>query len=486
MLNRRQVLGSLLGLGAVGCGLDLARRWSDPPNVLLIIGDDLAPHLGCYGEVGVQTPNIDALASESVLFEQARAPVALCTPSRCCFLSGLRPDTTGVYTLTERKGPPPPQVLTLPRFLHDQGYRTLSLGKVFHQGFAHDPRAWSEEPWDPGNHMYDYLDPASLRVPERSKKGSKGDRVRGPTGESPDVPDESYGDGKILLRAIEELKRPQPRPFFMAVGFHRPHMPYSVPRRYWDLYDPDAFVLPEHRSPPRGVPSVAVPSQRMTAYTDMPQDGSRTDESLRRLLHGYRASISYMDALLGRLMDTLHSRKFADDTMVILLGDHGMHLGANGLWSKLSNYDVALHAPLVVRMPGGAHGGRRVKPLVELVDIFPTIAEVTGLRPPENLEGDSLVPLMASDQAPWKSAVFWQYLRRGVMSRSIRTERWRYTRYTRQKDGKNMGRELYDHASDPFEEHNLARRKAQPPILAELDARLDLGWQGARPAPGPS
>ncbi len=479
MLNRRQLIGALAAFGTTAYGGGLShRRRARRPNVLMIILDDLRPQLGCYGLSHVVSPNIDALARDGVLFERARAQVALCTPSRGCFLSGLRPDTTGVYELKDRLMERAPQAMSMPRYFRQNGYRTIALGKVFHHGILEDAEAWSEPPRDDVKHMDDYLDPASLEIVRRSKRHRGGDGRRGPSGEAPDVPDEAYGDGQIVAQALAELSRPQAGPLFLAVGLHRPHMPFNVPRRYWDLYDPASLPLPEPRTLPKGCPSIAAPNHKSGGYTDMPLDGTRSEADLRRLLHGYHAAVSYADALVGQLMDGLDASGLGRDTVVALLGDHGMHLGDHGLWGKHSCFDMAAHAPLILRMPDGEHAGRRVEKLVELVDLFPTLCDVANLDPIDTLEGESMLRLIASEDHPWKSAVFWQYLRRGVMGRTLRTPEWRYTRWNKLETDEVVAVELYDHTNDPLETVNL-KRTADPALLAELDARLDLGWRGA-------
>lgn len=481
MWSRRQFIASVAALGTTSCGVRGFLR--DRPDVLLITVDDLRPQLGCYGLAHVISPNIDALASEGVLFEQARAQLSLCTPSRNSMMSGLRPDTSGMYTLSDRLVDKVPELFSLPRHFRAAGYRTVSVGKVYHHGAGEDPEGWTESPWDPANDERDYLDPASIAAMQ-AESGRDGEGRLGPSGESPNVPDEAYVDGKILERALSELRRPRRQPLLLSVGFHRPHMPLNAPRRYWDLYSPEALPMPELRDPPRDCPSVAIPGHDTSVYTDLPRDGSRPDAVLRHLIHGYHACVSYVDALVGRLLEELDALKRDRDTVVLLVGDHGYHLGDHGLWGKHSNFDVAARAPLILRSPGHGLSGRRCTALVELVDVYPTLCEACELPIPEHVEGASLVPLTEDPDLPWKEAVFYQNLRRDVMGRSVRTARYRYTRYTNDQTGALLAEELYDHDKDPGESVNLAHRTGGRETTHALAAVLERGWRAALPTRG--
>ncbi len=480
-------LAALAGLLLGGAGCAPARDGAERPNVLFLIVDDLRPELGCYGRPAA-TPRIDALAAEGVRFDRAYCQVALCQPSRASVLLGRRPATTGVWGfgqgLRDRVGDAP----TLPQLFREAGYATAAVGKVEHEP-PFDAASWSVPPWTPEGGQHFWALPASRAVAaaerariEASGRAVRGTQALGPPTEAADLPDDAYPDGQVAGRALELLRELRDEPFFLAVGFYKPHLPFVAPRRYWDLHDPAAVEV-EYAPPRAPVPAVATRTAgEVGAYAGVTvRRGERLPPDLERhLAHGYRACASFVDAQVGRVLDELERLGLAERTVVVLWGDHGYHLGEHGLWTKFTNFEVAARAPLVVRAPGGARGATS-DALVELVDLFPTLADLAGLDASADLEGASFAPLLAEPGRPWKRAAFTEFRRGdGTLGRSVRTARHRLTTWTT-PDGTEVGLELYDHATDPAELENLATDPAHATTVTDLRATLAAGWRGAVP-----
>lgn len=477
---------------------------SNGPNVLFVVADDLRPDLGCYGNPQIHSPHLDRLAARGVVFERAYCQVALCNPSRSSVLTGRRPDSTGVLDNGRHIRDALPDVVALPQFFKQRGYHTQGIGKIFHPG-RDDRPSWSAPHWDPQHSSIDtkgealivemqgYYGPEGQRAVRRRadeaiKTGksleelSRRDLV-GPAWEIADAPDEALVDGQVATRAIEVLRQVRDRPFFLAVGFLKPHLPFSAPRKYWDLYPPESISL-EPRQPPAGVPACALHQfSELRACLGMPKTGPVSDADARQLIRGYRAATSYMDAQLGRVLEELDRLGLRDSTVVVFWGDHGYQLGEHGLWCKHSNFEVAARAPLIVAAPGRKASGARSRALVEFVDIYPTLVELAHLASPAGLEGTSVAPLLDDPARPWKSAAFTQWLqpgKEGIMGRSIRTERWRYTEWV-DAAGRRAGTELYDHEHDPAEDVNVAANPRNAAAVAEAARQLHAGWRPAQP-----
>ncbi|MBN2295295.1 MAG: sulfatase [Pirellulales bacterium] len=315
------------------------------PNVLFLAIDDLRPALGCYGDKTALTPNIDRLASRGMVFNRAYCQQAVCSPSRLSLLSGLRPDTIRVWDLATHFREAVPDAVTLPQHFKNHGYHTLSIGKIFHGGGkpAKDPPSWSAEP------QYDIVRNAKMRY--ALPKNLKGKKSKRSAAEAADVPDNAYIDGVVCDASIAALDELQKRddPFFLAVGFRKPHLPFCAPRKYWDLYDRSKIPLPVTTEHPRGAPELAVRSwKELEGYTDIPEDGQLSLKKIRELRHGYYACVSYIDAQVGRLLDELDRRKLSKNTVIVLWGDHGYHLGEQGLWTKANNYEWSTRVPLII------------------------------------------------------------------------------------------------------------------------------------------
>lgn len=479
-LDRRRFLQ--LAAGATLAGASRSRAAGRPLNVLFIAVDDLRPQLGCYGHAAMRSPHLDALAAGGTLFRGAYCQQAVCAPSRSSLLSGCRPDTTGVFDLQTPLRSKLPDVLTLPQHFRQNGYVSLSRGKIYHHGKRDDPLAWSEDPWRPTGDWLGrgYLSPESQAIVRRIAAADPAAEGRGPAFEGPDVPDNAYGDGKLADQALADLARLREQPFFLALGFYKPHLPFCAPRRYWDLYQPDQIDLADNPFAPRDCPPIALHNWgELRAYDGIPRQGPVPDDLARRLIHGYYACCSYTDAQIGRVLAGLREQGLAERTIVVVWGDHGWSLGEHGLWCKHANFETCVHSPLIVRAPGQANAGVATEALTEFVDIYPTLCELAGLPLPEHLEGLSAVPLLENPARPWKKAAFSQYPRR-VMGYTVRTREHRYTRWAN-RGGPVQGQELYDHRGDPGENRNLADQPEHAETVTRLSALLDAGWQAARP-----
>jgi iduronate 2-sulfatase len=481
-IRRRDFLKTV-GLGVLARGAAkscFAKASQDKLNVLFITVDDLRPELGCYGRKHIHSPNIDALAKRGLLFGRAYAQQALCGPSRNSVFSGCRPDTTKVYggPLTFRKHCP--DIVALPQLFKNHGYHTQGFGKILHHGGQDDPISWTDPWWAPGfqEGMYAHPDNRDCKITK-----DRAENFDNPLTECADVPDNAYKDGMICEKAIATLRRVKDKPFFLAVGFFKPHTPFNAPKKYWDLYRRDEIKLTDNPDRPADAPDIAMNDFRyVRSFQGMPKSGPVPDALARKLRHAYYACVSYVDAQVGRLLDELKRLGLADNTVVLLWGDHGYQLGDHGMWCKHTNFETSTHAPLILHVPGQHHAGARTDALVEMVDIFPTLADACSLPLPKHLEGASALPLTVNPKRPWKAAAFSQY-RRGAMGRSIRTDRYRYNEWIRTAGGKRtvVARELYDHRTDPKESVNIAPRPANAALVQTLSAKLRAGWKAALP-----
>ena len=310
--------------------------------------------------------------------------------------------------------------------------------------------------------------------------------------EAADAPDNAYGDGKVADAACALIAEFGDHPFFLAVGFRKPHLPFSAPKRYWDLYERDAISAPENMDKPVGIPDFAWHnSKELRGYRDIPDDGPIANDLVSKLRHGYYACVSYMDAQVGKLLDALDARGLRENTVIVLWGDHGYHLGEKALWCKTTNYELDTRAPLIISAPGAPAGV--CDALVEFVDIYPTLLECCGLPPREDQEGVSMAPLLHQPQLPWKTAAFSQFPRPWsyhgepeVMGYSMRTDRYRYTEWQDFRTGDVLERELYDHAESPAEIDNVAADERYARTLNDLSARMRAGWRAALPEPYPN
>ncbi len=456
------------------------------PNVLFLVADDLNTALGAYGDPTAITPHLDRLAARGLVFERAYCQQAVCNPSRSSFLTGLRPDTVGVDDLRKSfrdTAPNGKTLVTLPQHFKNQGWFCQNIGKMFHNmGDTQDRASWSmDEILHAGTHADDTL---FANTPVRA--GEAKPDYKAPITESDAVPDTAYRDGQIarLAAAVLRDRAGQKQPFFLAVGFWRPHLPLVAPKKYWDLYDPAAIPMPNPATPPQDAPAIALHASReIRGYGGTPKDREFNAEETRHYRHGYYASISFLDAQLGLILDALEASGQADNTIVVFTSDHGFHTGEHALWGKTTNFELDARVPLLIADPRQPAGhGRKTGALAELVDLFPTLAHLAGIAGdlPGNLEGDDLSPVLADPAKSVKGAAFTQHQQPfygpasawQAWGRSVRTERWRYTEWRTIRGGDLLARELYDHGSDPLETRNLAGDSALAAIMEPLAARL--------------
>ena len=427
-------------------------------NVLFIVVDDLRPLLGCYGHPEIHTPNIDALAARGTLFNRAYCQNPLCHPSRVSMLTGLRPETTKVlYNSTDFRKKLPDAV-TLPQYFKASGYHTQSVGKIGHNTAAQDDAySWSTPSWIP---------PWIPFNPELI-----------PSWRALDVEDNLLSDGRTAEQAIAVLEELQHTQFFLAVGFEKPHLPFYAPRKYYELYTQQAFDLPATSTLPTDAPAVANNNLAgLRLYKDIPDDGPFSDTKTLELIRAYAASTSYMDAQVGRVLQRLDTLGLSQNTVVVFVGDHGFHLGEHGTWRKNTLFEVALHSPMIISVPGQQPS--RTDALAELVDIYPTLCETCQLSVPSELEGLSLIPVIEQPTRPWKAAAFSRLSRGGTGGRSMRTAQYRYTEWG---GNARRGRELYDYDADPDETINIANLPENAELVAHLSEQMQAGWQGALP-----
>ena len=439
------------------------------PNVLFIAVDDLRPELACYGKQQIHSPNIDRLAKSGVLFERAYCMVPTCGASRASLMTGIRPARNRFVNYLTWAEKDAPGITTLNTQFRQNGYYTVSLGKVFHHP-TDNSEGWSEPAWRPEGVPW-YRRPENQQLHEKRQK--QGRRTRGPAWEAADVPDDAYADGVLAERAIDDLRRlkGKDQPFFLAVGFFKPHLPFIAPQKYWDLYDHDDVHLPDNYHVPKDAPKESIHSSgELRAYAGIPAKGPVSKETARNLIHGYYACVSYTDALIGKLLDELDRLELADNTIVVLWGDHGWNLGEHTLWCKHSCYETSMHIPLIVRAPG-VRGDQRTSAPTESIDVYPSLCELAGLSLPDHLQGRSFAALLRNPQTEWKSAAVGRY-RNGD---TIRTSTFRFTEYTDGK-GKLVSRMLYDHSADPGENVNVAedegRKEAVTALTEELRQRM--------------
>ncbi len=508
----------LLAALAVAAGsptLAAADTTAQKPNILFIAVDDLRPELGCYGKDYIKSPNIDGLAKAGIVFNRAYCQQAVCSPTRSSLMTGTRPDTTKVWDLNTHFRTALPEVITLGQHFKQHGYFVQGMGKIYHGGFDDAP-TWSV-PWQ-NPRAVAYALPENITLNKRQFAGEPdGDPVasnarpktrtasggvdnpaasthdsRGPAFEGADVPDNTFTDGKVAELAVKTLNdlSKKGEPFFLAVGFVKPHLPFVSPKKYWDLYDPAKIELAPNPFRPKNAPEYAIlPGSEMRAYHGIPE-GSIPPDLARQLKHGYYAAVSYTDAQVGKVLAELDRLGLRKHTIVILWGDHGWKLGEHDAWCKHSNVENDVNAPLLLSVPDMKNAGTHTDALVEFVDIYPTLSELAGLSLPSHLEGTSFKPLLDDPKREWKSAAFSQYPRNAgktgggaLMGYSMRTDRYRFTVWVSRNDHAKVNAiELYDHQADPQENTNIAKEPANAELVAKLMEQWKKGWQGAKPA----
>lgn len=487
-------------------------KQSAQKNILFIAVDDLKPLLNCYGATEMHTPNFDRLAEMGVIFENAEVQQAVCGPSRASIMTAMYPDHTKVWDLHTNFRESAPELLSMPEYLITQGYETTATGKIYHQGSTsdgHDAKSWSIPYVSPDYYDPKYGEPAfgAYQHPETKKKyaalekealenGIKQigkqrayafNKLR-PSTESANVSDEAYNAGLYTIQTLKNLEilQKKGKPFFLAVGYQKPHLPFVAPKKYWDLYKREAIKLAEFQELSEGTPEIAYHSfGELRAFTDIDNNlkiGDKMNEDKQReLIHGYMACVSYIDAQLGKLLDALEEKNLLENTIIVLWGDHGYHLGDHTEWNKHSNFEQATRTPLMFAGPGVSRNIKVENP-VELVDVFPTLFELAGIKTPK-VDGKSLVPLLDNDVKTTIDVDFAvsQYRRsKEKMGYSLRTNRYRYTEwfddgYRSNKpyeEGLIIARELYDYDKDPLETKNLVKEADYANIVQELNLKL--------------
>ncbi|MEN1678979.1 MAG: sulfatase [Planctomycetota bacterium] len=439
---------------AVSVSDTLAER----PSVLFLAVDDLRPEIGCYGSAKMLTPSIDRLAGRGVRFDRAYCNIAVCGASRASLMSGLRPTPTRFTRHDTQVSVDAAGVPTLPATFKAAGYHTVTNGKVYHQK-RDDADAWSEPDWREGG-------PGSWWALEENR-AMVSPTTRGPAYESADKPVSSYPDFRTATKTIEDLRRLSAgeKPFFIASGFYKPHLPFVTPQEFWSLYPSDAIQLPDNMFFPRNLDrAFRYNWGELRKYDAVPSKGPLSTDAARNMLRGYYACVSFTDAQIGRVIDALDQLDLAESTIVVLWGDHGWQLGEHGFWCKHTNFEVATRVPLVIVAPG-VDGARATTRLVETVDLYPTLCELAGLPEPEHLQGRSLLPLLEDTEARHKDAVYTRY----GGGDAVRTERFRYVE---QRDRRGVGKlqatALFDLQLDPGENDNVV----QQPEYAEAVLRL--------------
>lgn len=498
--NNLMIKNILISVGLLVCLFNLNAQ--KQPNFLFLNVDDLKPMLGSYNHDDVISPNIDKLAENGVVFENAYCQQAVCAPSRISLFTGLRPDRTKVWDLKTDMREMNPDVVTLPQLFKQHGYETVGYGKLFHGAKGGDQISWTI-PYKRDEHLsyaegFNY--PAGGKYQSKEihngysevknqklnlKKGNILMREKGlrPSTECLDVPDDAYEDGAIAVQAIKMLEQfsKSDKPFFLALGFHKPHLPFVAPKKYWDLYNRDEITLASFQQKAQNSPSSAYHSWgELRNYSDISREGPVPENKQRELIHGYKASVSFIDAQIGMVLKKLNNLGLSQNTIVVLWGDHGWHLGDHGLWCKHSNFEQATRVPLIISAPGYLKN-QKASTMAELLDVYPTLAELADLPIGKHLEGKSLIPALENATKIVKDYAISQYPRgKNTMGYSMRTEGYRLTLWLKGKFHETdiltnpniTGVELYDYKMDPLETKSVANEEGYKKIKEDLQQKL--------------
>ncbi|MBK3519237.1 sulfatase-like hydrolase/transferase [Carboxylicivirga marina] len=474
----------------------------DKPNILFIVIDDLKTDLACYGQTGLVTPGIDQLAAQGVIFDNAYCQQAVCAPSRISCFTGMRPDRTQVVDLKTNMRDKQPDIVTIPQFFKQNGYETVGFGKLMHGAKGNDPLSWTIPYKEKDQLKYakgyaypangKYQNPEAIKAYQEAKSKKLNwfetnaylkERNLSPSVESRVVPDDAYPDGAVAEASMMQLEQfaKGDKPFFLAVGLNKPHLPFAAPKKYWDLYKRENIEVHPFQEKAKHSPDYAYHTWgELRNYSDIPDKGDLSIDKQKELIHGYRAATSFADAQVAKVMDKLKELQLDENTIVVLWGDHGWHLGDHGLWCKHSNFEQATKVPFIISAPGMAMG-ERAATMTEMVDIFPTLIEYAGFNVPKQLEGHSLLPVLEKPNKKVKDYAISQFPRgNNNMGYSMRTERYRLTLWLKGEFQKGsivhkpsiLGVELYDYKKDPLEKISLAGDPAYREITAELRNKL--------------
>ncbi|MCL4482369.1 MAG: sulfatase [Bacteroidetes bacterium] len=516
-ISKKSICLTMIGFTAFPLFANSIKEKAKKPNILFIAVDDLKPVLGCYGDTMIKTPNIDRLASQSTVFLKNYCQQAVCGPTRASMMTGLRPDITKVWDLVTKMRDINPDIVTIPQYFISQGYETSGIGKIFHPGITdkfQDKPSWSIPYLKPddfyskkfGEPALGYQNPQTKALIEKYEKEARVKGLKGrkameyvtkfikPSVECVDVPDNAYEDGAMALMAKQQLiaLSKDNKPFFFAVGFHKPHLPFISPKKYWDLYKRDEMPVAKFQEHAKNSPDLAYHnSGELRHYTDIDPLESYTDQEKgqknhirlpldkqKELIHGYYAAVSYTDAQIGILLNTLDSLGMLKNTIIVLWGDHGWHLGDHDLWCKHTDFENATRAPLIISAPGMKAG--QTKSMSEFVDVFPTLCDLAGIPIPANLDSKSLVPLMKDNTAKVNEYSVSQFPHNGCMGYSIRTDRYRLTFWMKKgfrsyqtfSNDLIVAKELYDYQNDPLETISVISDSQYKVVQKDLEAKL--------------
>lgn len=512
-----KIFSLLAVLGLVACNNQKEEK--EKLNVLFISVDDLRPDLGVYGNPHIQTPNIDALASEGMTFRNNYCQAAVSAPSRASLMTGLRPNTNHVWHLGDKFREINPDIVTMPQHFNKFGYHTVNIGKIFHN-YMPDSTSWNEPDLRPAQYLRpDWLkrDGETFYVNEETQRKQKIKRDslvklrpnyyadgwnNGPAWEMEDVHDSLYYDGAQTELALKTLSRlaKSDQPFYLALGYFRPHLPFAAPKKYWDLYDRDSIPLANNRFIPNDSPIMSLNSMyELRGYDGFshlkhPTVNTIGIDTARILKHGYYASVSYIDAQIGKIVQQLKDLDLYDNTVIILWGDHGWKLGEHNSWGKMSNYEIDIHTPMIIYLPDQKNKGKQTFAITELIDMFPSLCEACNIEVPDYMEGTSFLPLIENPDREWKTAAFSQFHRRPkvspdgkrYMGYSIRTANhhyieWYYWNFETKERGEYVSNELYLNETDPDENFNVAASKENDQLIKDLSTQLSKGWKAAKP-----
>jgi len=434
------------------------------PNVLFIAIDDLRPELGCYGNLHIKSPNIDTLAGEGMIFNRAYCQIAVCGASRASLMTSVLPTSKRFVNYLTRADEDAPKAVTLPQAFKEAGYTTISNGKIFHHADDAEARSWSESAWRPKINSLVSFDPATRKTLTKKKRGL--------IYEHPDVADNAYADGKIAEKTINDLRRLKKgdKPFFLACGFVRPHMPFYAPKKYWDMYDREKIEIADNQFRPKNSPKELRGSGEFKSY-HLGDYKVNSPAWHRMMRHGYYACVSYVDKLVGDVLSELKRLGLAENTIVVVWGDHGWHLGEHNFWGKHNTMHLATRVPLIVKVPQKKAG--KTESLVETSDLFPTLCSFAGIAVPKTVQGRSFEALLDNPDKPFRDVVYTRF----KQGDAVVTDRYNYTGYI--KSGTDM---LYDLKNDPDENRNVSGNPENTKIVADLRARLAERMQEAKNA----
>ena len=521
-----------------------AAQVAKKPNILFLAIDDLRPELGCYGSEIAITPNLDKLASQGLRFDRAYCQQAICSPSRASLMTGARPETINIIENFTYFRDENPDIITLPQHFWANGYETVHCGKIFHKpAFADLEKSWSREPATDKVKYKEPNLPGGYALPENVELFKKnraemlekyGDVSRyglgkGPAYEMADVPDQTYEDGynvELAIATLQDMVEKEDKPFFLGMGFKLPHLEWIAPKKYWDMYDREKIPMASHTEAPENGAAMGLhPSFELRARQGIPKKGPIDGELARTLKHGYLASVTYVDALLGKMVAALEEAGVRENTIIMVWSDHGWHIGDMGIWGKATNYEIATRVPMMIWSPDmpAENRGKSTDALVELIDMYPTLCEMAGLNLPAHLEGQSFAPLLKNPEKAWKKAAFTVYpnpalrewaanplspemretyfgplieeveanirkqqgekwdkdlFENNLMGYAMRTDRYRLVVWKdrTKPEAAPIDIELYDHQTDPAETINVADN--QPELVAELMTQFNKGWKG--------